>query len=208
MIVLSRGLALATVALALVVVTHFSAKSVPDRPHPPRIETLASLSRLPEAWPERIAPSLDGMRPGATAAEVRETVRLVDRYARESGVDPLLVLAVIHVESRFDRYAVSPQGAVGLMQLLPATAQALAGEIGLEWTSDDLLFDPEVNVRLGTRYLRQLVERFDNLDAALAAFHAGPTRIEARLARRAGFSLGYADRVWNVLFRLQADVLA
>lgn len=201
-------MALATVALALVAVTHFSAKPASDRAHPPRIETLASLSRLPDAWPERIAPSLGDLRTGASAEEVRETVRLVQRYAAEAGVDPLLVLAVIQVESRFDRFAVSPRGAVGLMQLLPATAQPLAEELGLEWTSDDLLFDPEVNIRLGARYLRHLVERFDNLDAALAAFHAGPTRIEERLARRAGFSLGYADRVWNVLFRLQSDALA
>jgi soluble lytic murein transglycosylase-like protein len=208
MIVVSRGSALATVVLAVVVVTHLAATPSSQSPIAPRIETLASLSRLPAAWPDRVVPSLDAMSQVASVEELRETVRLVERVAGEAGVDPLLVLSIIHVESRFDRYAVSPRGALGLMQLLPSTARALAEEIGLEWTSEQMLFDPETNVRLGTRYVRKLVSRFEDLDAALAAFHAGPTRIERRLANRAGFSLVYADRVWNVLFRLQAEALA
>jgi soluble lytic murein transglycosylase-like protein len=204
----SRTLALLTIALAVVVVTHFSATPTVGPVSAPRLETLASVGVLPEAWPERVVPSLAGLDPRASGSEVREIVRIAERTAARAGVDPLLLLSVIQVESAFDRSAVSPRGAMGLMQIRPETAEPLAAEIGLEWTGDEILFDPEVNVLLGALYLRQLQDRFGDLDAALAAFHAGPTRIESRLARSAGFSLRYADRVWSVLFRLQAGALA
>jgi soluble lytic murein transglycosylase-like protein len=204
----SRTLALLTIALAIVLVTHFSATPSVGPVAAPRLETLASVSRLPDTWTDRVVPSLAGLDRRASDAEMREIVRIVERASARAGVDPLLVLSVIQVESRFDRTAVSPQGAMGLMQIRPETAGALAAEIGLEWSSDELLFDPEVNVLLGTLYLSRLQDRFQDLDAALAAFHAGPTRIESRLARSEGFSLRYADRVWSVLFRLQAGALA
>lgn len=204
----SRTLALLTIALAVVLVTHFSATPTIGPVSAPRLETLASVSRLPVAWTERVVPSLAGLDPSASDAEMREIVRIVERASARAAVDPLLVLSVIQVESRFDRTAVSPRGAIGLMQIRPETARALAAEIGLEWSGDELLFDPEVNVLLGALYLRELQDRFRDLDAALAAFHAGPTRIESRLARSAGISLRYADRVWSVLFRLQAGALA
>ncbi len=204
----SRTLALVTILLAVVIVTHFSATPSIGPAVTPRLETLASVNRLPDAWADRVIPSLAGLDPMASDSELREIVGIVERAAARAGVDPLLVLSVIQVESRFDRGAVSPRGAMGLMQIRPETAEALAAEIGLEWGGDEFLFDPEINVLLGALYLRQLQERFSDLDAALAAFHAGPTRIESRLTRSAGFSLDYADRVWSVLFRLQADALA
>lgn len=208
MALLSRSLALLTIALAVVLVTHFAATPSVGPVSAPRLETLASVNRLPEAWPDRVVPSLSGLDARASESEVREVVRIVERASAGAGVDPLLLLSVIQVESRFDRSAVSPRGAMGLMQIRPETAAALAAEIGLEWSGEEILFDPEINVLLGALYLRQLQDRFRDLDAALAAFHAGPTRIESRLARSAGFSLRYADQVWSVLFRLQAGALA
>jgi soluble lytic murein transglycosylase-like protein len=59
-------------------------------------------------------------------------------------------------------------------------------------------------VTLGTFYLRRLVDRFGSFDAALSAYHAGPTRIEDRLARSAPVSFAYTDRVWNAIVALQS----
>jgi hypothetical protein len=70
---------------------------------------------------------------------------IVERDARRFGLDPLMVLAVIQVESRFDPTAVSSQRAMGLMQLQPETARTRLN-LGLAWTGDELLFDPDVNV--------------------------------------------------------------
>jgi soluble lytic murein transglycosylase-like protein len=89
----------------------------------------------------------------------------IDSIARRHGVDPLLVRAVIRVESNFDPRAVSPKGAAGLMQLMPETAQ----RYGV-----DNRFDPAQNIDGGVRYLRDLMAMFPgNLSLALAAYNAG-----------------------------------
>jgi soluble lytic murein transglycosylase-like protein len=89
----------------------------------------------------------------------------VEEVAARHGVPKNLVLAVIAVESQFDPQAVSARGAIGLMQLMPATAQILG-------VSDP--FDPRENIQGGVRHLRALMDRFDNnLTLALAAYNAG-----------------------------------
>jgi len=85
-------------------------------------------------------------------------------------LDPDLVNSVIHAESGFNSRAVSPKGARGLMQLMPGTANQLG-------VND--VFDPQANVTGGSRYLRELLERYDfDLVKALAAYNAGPDRVE------------------------------
>jgi hypothetical protein len=85
-------------------------------------------------------------------------------------LDPDLVNSVIHAESGFNAHAVSPKGARGLMQLMPGTANQLG-------VND--AFDPEANVTGGSRYLRELLERYNfDLVKALAAYNAGPERVE------------------------------
>jgi soluble lytic murein transglycosylase-like protein len=85
-------------------------------------------------------------------------------------LDPDLVNSVIHAESGFNARAVSPKGARGLMQLMPATASQLG-------VND--AFDPQTNVDGGSRYLRELLERYNfDLVKALAAYNAGPERVE------------------------------
>jgi soluble lytic murein transglycosylase-like protein len=85
-------------------------------------------------------------------------------------LDPDLVNSVIHAESGFNSRAVSPKGARGLMQLMPGTANQLG-------VND--AFDPQANVTGGSRYLRELLERYNfDLVKALAAYNAGPQRVE------------------------------
>lgn len=85
-------------------------------------------------------------------------------------LDPDLVNSVIHAESGFNAHAISPKGARGLMQLMPGTANQLG-------VND--AFDPEANVTGGSRYLRELLERYNfDLIKALAAYNAGPQRVE------------------------------
>jgi hypothetical protein len=93
-----------------------------------------------------------------------EIVGLVARTLRDSALDPRLVLAVIAAESGFDRRAVSPKNAMGLMQLMPETATRFG-------VRDP--FDAEENVRAGASYLLQLLRKYGYLDRALAAYNAG-----------------------------------
>ena len=91
------------------------------------------------------------------------------KASQKHNVDGLLVAAVVEAESRFTPHAVSPKGAVGLMQLLPSTG-------GL-YGSPDLL-DPSTNLEVGTRYLSWLLREFDgDLERALAAYNAGPATV-------------------------------
>lgn len=94
---------------------------------------------------------------------------LIDRYARLRGLSPKLVQAVIQVESGYNSRALSNKGAMGLMQLMPGTARELK-------VTD--AYDPEDNIRGGTLYLRQMLQRFSgDLTLALAAYNAGPTAV-------------------------------
>jgi len=94
---------------------------------------------------------------------------IILRAANRHEVDPALVKAVIMVESRYDPHAISKQGAKGLMQLMPRTAQALGVEDS---------FNPEHNVNGGVKYLKQLLDEFDdNLKFALAAYNAGSSKV-------------------------------
>jgi len=101
-------------------------------------------------------------------------ISLVLEHARQQELDPTLVFAVIYAESRFDTMAVSPSGALGLMQVMPATGAWVAEQLGeSDFTPDDL-HDPETNIRFGTWYLRQLTDEFSQYETVLQAYNAGP----------------------------------
>lgn len=109
---------------------------------------------------------------------------LAVKYAREARLDPALVLALIRAESAGNARAVSSAKARGLMQLMLPTAREMAREAGITLNGPDDLFDPETNIRLGTRYLAKMRDRFDDDPwLFLAAYNAGPTRM-ANLRRQ------------------------
>jgi soluble lytic murein transglycosylase-like protein len=135
-------------------------------------------------------------RSGLTYAELERLARTVVEEARRHRVEPRLVLAVMHVESRYNAFAVSDQNAMGLMQMLPSTGEWLAPQVGVAWSGPQTLFDPISNVRLGVAYLRQLLDRYDdNLDAALAAYNWGPGHIDGRLRQGTPLPVAYVDLV-------------
>lgn len=106
---------------------------------------------------------------GASASQPRHRAAgafspAVERHAKAHGLDPDLVHAVIRAESAYRPAAVSPKGAVGLMQVMPATGRRF-GVTDLE--------SPESNLRAGTAYLRHLLDRFNDVPLALAAYNAG-----------------------------------
>ncbi len=104
---------------------------------------------------------------------------LIDANARTQGLDPSLVKAMIAVESAFEPQAVSPKGALGLMQIMPATGERYGVSANARRTVEQQLFDPATNLRIGTRYLRDLLQRFDqDLSLALAAYNAGEGAVE------------------------------
>ncbi len=106
---------------------------------------------------------------------------LIRDAATSHGLDPGLVKAVVAVESGFDPHAVSDKGAVGLMQVLPATGERYGVQADRRRTVDQKLMDPKLNLAIGTRYLSDLVAMFpDRVDLALAAYNAGENAVSRR----------------------------
>ena len=119
-------------------------------------------------------------------------------------VEPALILALIRQESSFDPGAVSPAGARGLMQLMPATAEVVSHQLAAGGTVATLTTDPAYNMRLGTAYLQAMLERFTgSLPLALAAYNAGPNRVQEWLAENGDPRRGEIDMVdWIELIPL------
>jgi peptidoglycan lytic transglycosylase len=111
-----------------------------------------------------------------------EYEHIVRGHARQYDLDAALLAAVIYRESKFDPDARSSSGALGLMQLLPDTAEGIAQLTGGSRFEVDDLFDPEINVRYGSFYLRRLLRKYDDERLALAAYNAGQANVDEWIA--------------------------
>lgn len=107
--------------------------------------------------------------------------------SKQNGLDPALVASLIRQESNFNPRATSPVGARGLMQLMPPVGRTLAKSKGIPGYTDESLYDPVVNIRLGTTHLSSLFRRTSNLEQVLAAYNAGQSRV-ARWIQKKGAS--------------------
>ncbi len=104
---------------------------------------------------------------------------MIQQKAQERDLDPYLILALIRQESLFDPQARSPAAALGLMQLLPSTASRVAKQIGISPPSNEQLFQPDINLVLGTQYLKDLLQRYSNdWFKAIAAYNAGEAAVD------------------------------
>ncbi|MCL2389687.1 MAG: lytic transglycosylase domain-containing protein [Elusimicrobia bacterium] len=107
-------------------------------------------------------------------AKIAPYTDAINRYAAQNNISPALIKAMIKVESKFRPDAVSHRGARGLMQIMPRTGREIAANLNIENYNDDMLFDPEINIRFGAYYIRRLLDLFGgNLSLALAAYNAG-----------------------------------
>jgi soluble lytic murein transglycosylase len=113
---------------------------------------------------------------------------VIETNADAFGLDPLLLAAVTRTESKFDPRAVSRKGALGLMQIMPATAEWIAPRLGVGDFRKEMLFDPETNIRFGSWYLADLKREFGGrLDVVIVAYNAGRGKVSGWLA----------DGVWS-----------
>jgi soluble lytic murein transglycosylase len=119
--------------------------------------------------------------PGLGLVLRKQLAIAIAEEASRAGYDPLLVLALIDVESDFQEEAVSPVGAKGLMQIRPTTLSFLAQKEGIRLSREEIAKDPTLCVRLGIRYLRTLHNQFGNLDLALMGYNMGPNKLRSQL---------------------------
>jgi len=168
---------LALIALASVTVTGWAMRPVLSPP-PPRVFEAQGTGQMRDQNEERIDKVLAIRGPGLGLQLRRQLAMAIAQESATARFDPMLVLAVIAVESEFQDSAVSVVGAKGLMQIRPTTLFFWAEHEGIRLSPKEIEADPALRVRLGIRYLKYLQQSFwGDLDYALMAYNAGPTRL-------------------------------
>jgi hypothetical protein len=128
----------------------------------------------PPGFVDRVDARLELRIPALEGGDRRRLARTLVAESVAARIDPLLVLALIEIESSYDPAALSNRGARGLMQLREPTLRREVERAGLDWED---AHDPAVNVQAGIRYLRRLLDAFGREEVALMAYNAGPNRI-------------------------------
>lgn len=105
----------------------------------------------------------------------------VELYSKEYNIDKELIYAIIKAESNFEAQAVSSKGACGLMQLMQSTAEEVARKINAK-IDENTILEPKVNINLGTKYISLLIEKYENIGLALAAYNAGSGNVDSWIA--------------------------
>jgi len=135
---------------------------------PTKTETIVRMVDVPFS-PSDYTAQAEEIKSSLNKSKLKHILIYIEALCWEYGVDYEMVKAVIQTESSWNHKAVSPSGAIGLMQVLPSTAKSEFD------TPKQDLFDPYVNVTVGIKYLSHLNEHFDDLDATLTAYSHGPT---------------------------------
>jgi soluble lytic murein transglycosylase len=145
---------------------------------------------------------VEANRPDLLEKEAWDLAEVILSESSKYKLDPILILAVIDVESKFQFGAVSPAGARGIMQIMPGTGkflvenvETLAKEIQVEQFMPEHLDDPIVNIKLGTYYLHDLRKSFRNVNNALIAYNLGPTELRLRMENQIEYNGEYANAV-------------
>ncbi|MEO0915138.1 MAG: lytic transglycosylase domain-containing protein, partial [Pseudomonadota bacterium] len=170
------------------------------------VENSAALASLSLALDRPFAALKIAKRQARKGVILPEAYYPVTELARQSGpVRPELAKAIARQESELNPFAISPAGARGLMQLMPATAKRVAADLDLPYELARLTSDPAYNSRLGTTYLAQMMQRYGNsVLLAAAAYNAGPHRVDRWIAEYGDPRRADVDTIWwieNIPFR-------
>jgi soluble lytic murein transglycosylase-like protein len=138
--------------------------------------------------------------PNAQRMRIAETI---NQESAEHGYDPLFITALIQIESGC-RTGVNGRGAIGLTQLLPSTARAVAKRAGVRWNGSATLKDPHENVRIGVQYLSELQGMLDCPFRAMAAYNMGPRPV-LRMSSARAKRVGYVRKIMRRYEQLRAD---
>ena len=149
-------------------------------------------------------------RPDISESEAWKVSDVIWKESAKHNLDPILIAALIEVESGFQSLAISPMGARGIMQIMPDVGKWIAREIGLREDSGydafrpEHLDDPVLNIKLGIYYLYDLKKSFRSVNLALVAYNVGPTEMRNRLDNDIEVPIEFANVVLSVYRKYQA----
>ena len=144
----------------------------------------------------RITQLISAYKTGLKKDHLESLSEQIIHESKKYNYAPLFLASVIITESSFNNWARSNKGALGLMQIRPATGKELASEAQLQWEGKPTLFDPKANIALGAYYLNKLVLRFGDLGLALEAYNHGPSRLQ-RYLKNGYHPKRYSQRVFR-----------
>jgi len=150
---------------------------------PPALEYLSPEFQGRQLAIREIIGVLERYPTGLADITKEELAEVIYEEALRHNQDPKFILALIAIESEFKNWSVSEQGAKGLLQIMPYVAKSVAQELGIEWSGDRTLFNPYLNVRIGTYYLSQLILVFNDTRVALTAYNYGPTYVKGLIEK-------------------------
>ena len=110
--------------------------------------------------------------------------KYVEKYAKENDIDPLLIYSIIKTESNFNEKAKSKSEAVGLMQIMLPTAQDVGKSLETQEITEESLYNPEINIKIGIKYFKNLIEKYGNYNLAIIAYNAGMGNLDKWLEQK------------------------
>jgi soluble lytic murein transglycosylase len=139
---------------------------------------------------------MSGYKTGLDDDDFNKLPDWIYAQSQRYGYDPLFLTALIQTESSFNNWARSSRGALGLMQIRPATGHAMAFETQTKWLGNPTLYDPGANIALGAYYLNKMVLKFGDLQLALEAYNRGPSSL-ARHLKNGNRPSRYSSKVFK-----------
>lgn len=165
--------------------------------------TKPKFAKGPAAMERGVHAYLTRYMKGTSASRVNKLTKLIMRLSRQHQFNPGLIVSIMRVESGFRAWAVSPRGALGLMQIMPETGIWIAQRYGMKWEGPVILLDEEVNTTMGVRYLAFLRDKYDgDLRKMLSAYNRGPARVDEEVAEGRDGALEYYYKVKECLPKL------
>ena len=147
---------------------------------------------------DHLTANIEQLRRGISSQRAAKLTKYIWQAGYRFNCDPQLIAALIQVESSFFSRARSHKGAMGLMQLRPFVARAVALQLETSWSGPQVLHDPETNILMGTYYLASLIRDFPDLSTALVAYNCGPTYVRRRLRQGMRLPTRYPAKIMTL----------
>ncbi len=145
----------------------------------------------------RIFKVIEDFQIGFTEDERIDLAGVIFEESKKYNYDPMLVMAVILTESTFKKGQVSHVGARGVMQVMPRTGEDLAMRSGMQWIGSEQLFDPAVNVKLGTLHLFEQILKFKDVKKGIIAYNLGGSRLRGKIRNNKPVPHSYFRKIWE-----------
>jgi len=138
---------------------------------------------------------IDDFQIGFTDEEKNELADVITDECDKYDYDPLFLMALIITESSFKRGQVSAKGAKGLMQIRPFVGRSLADKAGVDWVANSTLFKPELNIKLGSLHLFEMILKFKDIHKAIISYNLGETELRSRMKLNKPLPSSYLNKV-------------